>query len=129
MTHCAHATAAFCVCSDTIIQIRTILFEQHGRTDLQTLLTNLQQYEKEKLNLTAALHLEQIRHRNENLNFKSQHTGDPRIGQLLQQGVQSLQHKVAACVENINETIEEIRYALLDENDSDDDDNNDNNEE
>ena len=117
---CAHATAAFAVLSETIIMIRSTLTDPtqgHNRTDLEKLLTNLQSQEKEKLNLTAALHLERIRERNENMNTlesTSSHSDD-RILKLLNQGVQSLTQKIDAIVGDINETLEELRYALLEE--------------
>jgi hypothetical protein len=118
MTSCAHATAAFSVLSETIIAIRKTLVETHKRRDLETLLTNLQKHEKEKLNLTAALHLERIREQNENINIGIVEGGaDKRISNLLSQGVKSLREKVASCVEEINESLEEIRYALLEEED------------
>jgi len=120
MSSCANATAAFSVLSDTIRHVQaTFASTRHNRNDLVQFLAHLQRHEKEKLNLTAALHLEQIRERNENINLLEQNGDnkgvDKRISQLLHQGVQSLQQKLAACVEDINEAIEEIRYALLEE--------------
>ena len=119
ISSCAHATAAFAVLSETIIFIRSSLADPntHGRKDLEKLLTNLQSREKEKLNLTAALHLERIRERNENINTMDTATGstDDRISKLLNQGVQSLTQKIDAVVGDINETLEELRYALLEE--------------
>lgn len=121
ISSCAHTTAAFVVLSKTIMLIRsTLASPPHDRKDVEQLLTNLQKHEKEKLNLTAALHLERIRERNENVG--SVEHADNRIRNLLSQGVQSLHQKVAAVVEDINETMEEIRYALLEEDDGDDDD-------
>lgn len=113
MNGCAHATAAFAVLSETIIAIRKALVETHKRKDLETMLTNLQSHEKEKLNLTAALHLERIREKNENVGNVG--GADKRISRLLSEGVKSLQGKVASCIEEINEVLEEMRYALLEE--------------
>ena len=118
ISSCAHATAAFAVLSETIIFIRSTLADPnpHGRKDLEKLLTNLQSQEKEKLNLTAALHLERIRERNENMNtMDTTGKADDRISKLLNQGVQSLTQKIDAVVGDINETLEELRYALLEE--------------
>ena len=123
ISSCAHATAAFAVLSETIIMIRTTLADPkngHDRKDLEQLLTNLQSQEREKLNLTAALHLERIRERNENMNTldsttTSNNKSDDRILKLLNQGVQSLTQKIDDIVGDINETLEELRYALLEE--------------
>lgn len=62
---CADATAAFSVLSDTINNISQILVENHKRKDLGKIIKDLQSNEKEKLNTTAALHLERIREKNE----------------------------------------------------------------
>jgi hypothetical protein len=107
---CAAATSSFSVCSDTINIIQTVLVDpqQRNRPDLQKLLATLQAHEKEKLSLTAALHLDRIR--------ESQHGGgDERILALLQEAVASLRAKIEACVEQINDTLEEIRYAMVEE--------------
>jgi hypothetical protein len=117
MNGCAHATAAFAVLSETIIAIRKTLVETHKRKDLEKMLSNLQSHEKEKLNLTAALHLERIREHNENVGNVD--GADKRISILLSEGVKSLQGKVASCIEEINEVLEEIRYALLEEEEDD----------
>ena len=107
MSSCAHATAAFAVLSETINAVKTT-FQDNAHKQL---LTQLQKHEKEKLNLTAAYHLERIRQQN-NENEIGQ-VKDVRIAKLLDQGVQSLQQKLNACVEEINEVVEEIRYAML----------------
>lgn len=105
---CAEATASFSVLSDTINSIHKVIAETRNRNDLKGLLDTLQKHEKEKLSLTAALHLDKIR--------ESQEIGgDERILTLLQQEVGSLQTKITACVEEINETIEELRYAMAEE--------------
>jgi hypothetical protein len=107
---CAAATSSFSVCSDTINIIQTVLADstQHNRQDLKQLIGTLQTHEKEKLSLTAALHLDRIR--------LSQHGGgDERILALLQEAVASLRAKIEACVEQINDALEEIRYAMVEE--------------
>ncbi len=63
-TICARATASFSVLSDTVNTISSILKDAHKRPELLKLLSQLQKDEREKLNLTAALHLERIRQRN-----------------------------------------------------------------
>ena len=119
---CAEATASFSVLSETINAVRQILGEApRNRKDLTVLLARLQKAEKEKLNLTAALHLEKIRAQSQEQigQQKQEETEgavDKRIASLLQQGVASLQQKIAKTIEEINETLEELRYALMEEN-------------
>ena len=109
---CAKATASFSVLSETIKTIQQVLEEPaRNRSDLANLIGNLQKEEKEKLQLTAACHLEQIRQRNQAMQSES----DPRITKLLDDGVKALKTKILACVERINEAIDEIRCAILDE--------------
>jgi hypothetical protein len=115
---CAKATASFSVLSDTINAIEGVLVEGHNRRDLQKLLRQLQQHEKEKLNVTAALHLERIRERNQKLqvnNYNNNNGGDERVSRLLQEGVTAMKERIATCVEGINEVLEELRYALAEE--------------
>jgi DNA repair REX1-B len=126
---CAHTTAAFAVLSDTLRTIRTVLVDIHARKDLEQLLTKLQAHEKEKLTLTAAYHLEKIRERNETMTLEDEkshdnnntRTTDHRIGQLLSQGITSLQEKLKDVVEDINECLEEIRYLMIEEEGEEDD--------
>jgi hypothetical protein len=108
---CSKATAAFAVLSETIKAIQEILQSQRHRKDLVHLIVQLQGHEKEKLYLTAAHHLERIRQRNQQIQAQS----DPRIEKLLQDGVQTLQQKIHACMEQINEVLEEIRCSIMEE--------------
>lgn len=113
MSHCAHTTASFAVLSETINAVRSVLSSlgsSKGKM-LEKQLANLQKHEKEKLNLTAAYHLERIRERNENIGSVT----DKRISKLLNEGVQTLKGRIDSCVEEINECIEEIRYAIIEE--------------
>lgn len=125
---CSKATAAFAVLSETIKAIQEVLLLQHVQSssssrkeDLVQLISQLQGHEKQKLHLTAAHHLERIRHRNQNLlritAAGSSPSSDARIEQLLQQGVQSLQQQIHACVEQINEVLDEIRCTVMEEED------------
>jgi len=107
---CSKATASFSVLSETIKTIQEI-FQSRQRLDLSKLIQQLQAFEKEKLQLTAAFHLERIRQRNQ----QQLQGDDPRITQLLTDGVVTLQQKIATCVENINEVLDELRCALLEE--------------
>ena len=109
---CAKATASFSVLSETIKTIKQVLEDPpRKRIDLAKLIDNLQKEEKEKLQLTAACHLERIRQQNQVMQSES----DPRVTKLLDDGVKTLQSKILACVERINEAIDEIRCAILDE--------------
>lgn len=107
---CSKATASFSVLSETIKMIQEIL-EFSARSDLSKLIQRLQSYEKEKLQLTAAHHLERIRQRNQ----QELEGEDSRISKLLKDGVGSLRQKIATCIENINEVLDELRCSLLDE--------------
>ena len=92
--------------------IQGILDGKHQRKDLTVLVAALQNHEREKLNLTAALHLERIRAQNQLLETSE---GDERITGFLNEGVASIRRRVATCVEEINDVLEELRYAKLEE--------------
>ena len=98
--------------SDTIKAIQAILTETYGRKDAKELIDRLQKHEREKLNLTAALHLEEIRARSEEVEPGG---GNERILTLLREGNKSLRGKLAECVEDINDVLEELRYCLMEE--------------
>ncbi|GFH58822.1 hypothetical protein CTEN210_15298 [Chaetoceros tenuissimus] len=126
----ANITASFSVISNSIRCIIEIMQShtdgsrskefQLEEVDLSTLSNcikftkQLQNLEREKLNYTAALHLEKIRERNERLNIEARESGDEKVLNLLQQGVKGLQSKISGCIEQINETLEELRYASFD---------------
>lgn len=123
-------TASFSVISNSIRCILEIMQNriegsktkefQLEKEDLSTLSNcikftkQLQNLEREKLNYTAALHLEKIRERNERLNVEARESSDEKVLNLLQQGVMDLQSKISRCIEQINETLEELRYASFD---------------
>ena len=109
---CARATASFSVLSETINVIRSILNDTHHRDDLSQIIVMLQSYEKEKLNLTAALHLERIRMQNQ---VRNEMEGDARVTTLLHEGVTTIRQRLSKCVEDINEALEELRYAMVEE--------------
>lgn len=109
---CARATASFSVLSDTINTIRSILDKKHGRNDIVKHIATLQKEEEKKLRLTAALHLDRMRERNEKLGGG----GDTKVGRLLETGVETLKTQVAQCAEAITDALDEIRCILLDEN-------------
>merc|ERR1712154_343713 len=93
--------------------------------DILKWMQRLQNLEKEKLNLTAALHLEKIRERNEVLDLDAYNNDhgtnggpsggrDDRVLQFLRQGALELKAKLGDCVEQINEVLEELRYIVHD---------------
>lgn len=86
--------------------IGQILNEKHKRKDLGKIIRQLQSLEKEKLNTTAALHLEQLREKNENIN------GNQSILDLLQEGIKSLQIKLGNIIPSINDLLEELRFEM-----------------
>ena len=109
---CAKATASFAVLSHTIKVISDILAKTHHRKDLSGFLTTLQEYECEKLNVTAALHLEQLRAHDE---ANIQANGDHRITALLHEGISSMNQAVNTCIEKINEVLDELRLVIADD--------------
>ena len=116
---CAKVTASFSVLSDTINAVKGSL-EKHNRKDITKVIANLQKAEGEKLNLTAALHLEQLRLSNSKLEgmiskSSSEDGGDDRTMRLLNDGIQTLKHKISGVVERINEELEELRCIAADE--------------
>lgn len=85
----------------------------------------LQAFEKQKLNITAALHLEQIRKQDHclglenNPNDADNHkmNGEDRILRLMNEGIISLKQQVSQCIENINDLLDELRCNIIDEED------------
>ena len=113
---CAKVTATFSVLSDTINGAKATLEERYNRKDISNLISQLQKSEGEKLNLTAALHLERLRLRNSELDASlASGEGDDRTMGLLKEGIQSLERKIAGAVESINEALEELRCIAADE--------------
>ena len=124
---CAKVTASFSVLSDTINAVKSSLLannndevkeddnNNHGqRKEISNFITQLQKSESDKLNLTAALHLERLRLRNSWLSSDGDGDDDGGGGsevtrKLLTEGIQSLEHKIAMVVESINEVLEELR--------------------
>lgn len=107
-------TASFAVISKHVRNIENILKER-GHERISKFIKQLQSFEKEKLNLTAALHLEKIRERNERLVLGDMESDtDKRILLLLEEGVRELLKKVQQCEEDINDILEEIRYETFD---------------
>ena len=57
----ANVTAAFSIQSNLINSAKECFLKVHDNSEISASIKSLQEYEKEKLNLTAALHLEKIR--------------------------------------------------------------------
>lgn len=143
-TLCAKVTASFSVLSDTINAVKSEVEQRRNNKnknrkdddndDITTIITQLQKSESEKLNLTAALHLERLRLRNSQLDVAMTTTAssssnndegggggeegvvDERTVRLLQDGIQSLERKISNVVEMINEVLEELRCIAADAN-------------
>ena len=127
-TLCAKITASFSVLSDTINAVKSIL-QSNKRIDITKVITQLQKYEGEKLNMTAALHLEKLRLRNSevdkaisigggsssNDSGKEEEGHDDKTAQLLKNGIQTLEGKTSKVIESINEVLEELRCIAVDE--------------
>jgi hypothetical protein len=108
---CSEATASFSVLSDTIKALHNMLMERE-EIESASQVGQLQKAEMEKLNLTAALHLERIREQAHD--WEEERDGNcSSIGKLLRESVQSLQSKISTCVETINESIDEIRATMI----------------
>lgn len=133
---CVAATAAFSVLSDTIMAVRDELSARkkvtsHEKKDspwsmlksVIELINDLQSSEREKLQLTAAIHLEQIRVNNlkesNTVSDQSENNGnngdvDRRELLLLNEGVDKLRCGIEKCRSDINGVIEDLRCTLLD---------------
>mmetsp|Transcript_5446 Transcript_5446/g.7612 ORF Transcript_5446/g.7612 Transcript_5446/m.7612 type:complete len:269 (+) Transcript_5446:89-895(+) len=110
---CAKVTASFSVLSDTINAAKSSLVEQHKRKDISTVVDQLQKQECDKLNFTAALHLERLRLNNSELGVGND--ADERAKKLLKESIQTLQGKISLTVQSINESIDELRCIAVDE--------------
>ena len=81
--------------------------------EYRTLIRNLQRHEQQKLQYTAALHLEQIRfHELPDDDDDDDDTAMTKV--LLQESIATLQAKLATLVTQINEALEEIQCAIAD---------------
>ena len=94
---CAKVKARFSVLSDTINAVCSLLTDEHKRNDISEVVSHLQKYEGEKLNLTAAIHLEKLLMRNEDIGLSS---GGSK------EGIQSLERKFASDIDSINDIID-----------------------
>ena len=111
---CAKVTASFSVLSDTINAVCSLLTDEHKRNDISEVVSHLQKYEGEKLNLTAAIHLEKLRLRNEDIGLCFGGSKESST-QLLKEGIQSLERKIASNIDSINDIIDELRCIAAEE--------------
>eukprot|EP00580_Thalassiosira_gravida_P001507 CAMPEP_0201603652 /NCGR_PEP_ID=MMETSP0492-20130828/4036_1 /ASSEMBLY_ACC=CAM_ASM_000837 /TAXON_ID=420259 /ORGANISM="Thalassiosira gravida, Strain GMp14c1" /LENGTH=266 /DNA_ID=CAMNT_0048067479 /DNA_START=82 /DNA_END=882 /DNA_ORIENTATION=+ len=128
-TLCAKVTASFSVLSDTINTVKSSFTindgaqqKQPNKKDITNAISQLQKSEGEKLNLTAALHLERLRLRNSQLEKEMSLVDDgngsasaDRTVELLKDGIRTLERKIGSVVEEINEVLEELRCVAADE--------------
>lgn len=114
---CAKVTATFSVLSDTMNSIKSTLNTKHKRVDITKIIAQIQKSEGEKLNLTAAIHLEKLRLNNAQVENEAWNDSerDERTVSLLEEGVATLQAKINMIIEEINESIEELRCIATDE--------------
>eukprot|EP00956_Cyclotella_meneghiniana_P003494 scaffold4255_cov69-Cyclotella_meneghiniana.AAC.1 len=96
-------------------ETKTSLTVKHKRSDIAQAVGQLQKYECEKLNLTAAMHLEQLRLKNEELGLSFDRS-DQASSRLLKEGIQNLERKIMSNVESINEVLDELRCVAAEEN-------------
>ena len=145
---CAQVTATFAVLSNTINTVRNYHHDNNKTTlssslslqssqQLLHLLKQLQEQERDKLNYTAALHLEQMRQasaatgatatRMVNIDNEEEEEKegrhdkddgavvDERTHSMLESGISSLRQRIVKCVEEINQVLEELRCLLMEE--------------
>jgi DNA repair REX1-B len=137
---CADVTATFTVLSSTINAIRSNLesrrmSQQPIVNEILLLIHRLQRAEQTKLHLTAALHLERIRrktqpqsHRDDddaNIDYNvpapvletALAESNRTITTLLEESIETLRTKILLTAEEINDVLEELRYAAIDNED------------
>ena len=145
---CADVTATFTVLSSTINAIRSdlLLRKLQSANEIVELINHLQRSEQTKLQLTAALHLERIRCQAQQQQTSSISNGQmkndvdkigrtnevqpvdsniqnlteqqDRIASLLEDSIHTLQRKIALTIEEINDTLEELRCSTFEANDN-----------
>jgi hypothetical protein len=107
---CAEATAVFCVVSETIKALTETYNASSKKSKQQPcIIAALQKHEQNKLQLTAALHLEKIR--------LQQEANNEPIAALLRAGVVALEEQLRACVECIRDAVDDIQCAIVDQDD------------
>lgn len=120
---CAETTANFAALSNLVNAVEKCVVEApHEKVGLGKLLRQVQGEEKEKLSLTAALHLEKVRLMTSTSGSTSGGNGGGSVGEsenksvtLLREGVKRLEGKINEVKARINELLEEVRYELEEE--------------
>lgn len=113
---CAEATASFSVLSTSINTMNEILLSK--KRIYHEMILQLQSHEKEKLNITAALHLEEMRKHSLLLNLgcdENDSMNEDGTLKLLNDGIVSLKSRITTCIEKINDLIDELRCEMMDE--------------
>jgi hypothetical protein len=118
---CAETTANFAALSNLVNAVeRCVVEAPHEKVGLGKLLRQVQGEEKEKLSLTAALHLEKVRlitstSSNGGNGGGSGGDSENKSVSLLREGVKRLEGKINEVKTRINELLEEVRYELEEE--------------
>ena len=115
---CAETTANFAALSNLVNAVeQCVVAAPHGKVGLGKLLRQVQGEEKEKLALTAALHLEKVRLITTSSDGSSNdgNEGENKSVTLLREGVKRLEGKINEVKARINELLEEVRYELEEE--------------
>lgn len=110
---CAEATAAFAALSNLVNAVEAELGGGDSDSGCAAMLRRVQAEEKEKLNLTAALHLERCRLAT--LGCRGERDGTLSEAALLREGVKTLEGRLGAVKARINEVLEELRYEMAEE--------------
>eukprot|EP00588_Corethron_pennatum_P015376 CAMPEP_0194280808 /NCGR_PEP_ID=MMETSP0169-20130528/18906_1 /TAXON_ID=218684 /ORGANISM="Corethron pennatum, Strain L29A3" /LENGTH=251 /DNA_ID=CAMNT_0039025677 /DNA_START=49 /DNA_END=804 /DNA_ORIENTATION=- len=111
---CPTATVSFSTISERIRAVGAALVGRagSGAADASRAVRALQEGEREKLNLTAALHLERLRRAGV---VPVEGDKDERTNALLEGGVRDLEQRLGLVVEGINDVLEELKGILTDE--------------
>ena len=133
---CVAATAAFSVLSDTVSAIREELSDRASKrndplvaastsSSVINCIRDLQESEREKLQLTAAYHLERIRANNlkglDSSNVHGHNADEDEIDvdvrelSMLKKGIAELRSRIETSRSNINSIIEDLRCALVEQ--------------
>lgn len=126
---CIAATAAFAVLSNTVSAIRDEMSDRANSmkdplmssstsSSVIKCIRDLQESEREKLQLTAAYHLEKIRANNEK--DKGSEV-DVRELAMLNNGIADLRSRIESCRSDINSIMEDLRCALVEEMEEEED--------
>lgn len=105
-------TAQFAELSKQVNTIESQLRTQH-RDDVADRLRHVQEMERDKLMLTSALGVEKMRL--EDMQRRDEAEQDLQVTSLLESSIESLTKQHTDVIVRINEELDEIRIALIDE--------------